>query len=134
MAEGLSDRGIAERLTVSLHTVYTHAQHVFAKLDLPATSSTIAASGRSSPTSRLAKGDGRSARSFTGHHEAGTPSALFGSQKARPGRRAVLQQSGRLQGLAGWAGPCFVRIHHRMGGVFAGVRATLENHPRLSST
>jgi DNA-binding NarL/FixJ family response regulator len=39
MAEGLSDRGIAERLTVSLQTVYTHVQHVFAKLDLPATSS-----------------------------------------------------------------------------------------------
>ncbi len=39
MAEGLSDRGIAERLTVSLQTVYTHVQHVFAKLDLPTTSS-----------------------------------------------------------------------------------------------
>ena len=39
MAEGLSDRGIAERLTVSLQTVYTHVQHVFAKLELPATSS-----------------------------------------------------------------------------------------------
>jgi DNA-binding NarL/FixJ family response regulator len=39
MAEGLSDRGIAERLTVSVQTVYTHVQHVFAKLDLPATSS-----------------------------------------------------------------------------------------------
>ena len=39
MAEGLSDRGIAEHLTVSLQTVYTHVQHVFAKLDLPATSS-----------------------------------------------------------------------------------------------
>jgi DNA-binding NarL/FixJ family response regulator len=39
MAEGLSDRGIAERLTVSLQTVYTHVQHVFTKLDLPATSS-----------------------------------------------------------------------------------------------
>ena len=39
MAEGLSDRGIAERLTVSLQTVYTHIQHVFAKLELPATSS-----------------------------------------------------------------------------------------------
>ncbi|MGW9182510.1 response regulator [Agromyces sp. NPDC055661] len=39
MAEGLSDRGIAERLTVSLATVYTHVQHVFTKLDLPATSS-----------------------------------------------------------------------------------------------
>ena len=39
MAEGLSDRGIADRLTVSLQTVYTHVQHVFTKLDLPATSS-----------------------------------------------------------------------------------------------
>jgi DNA-binding NarL/FixJ family response regulator len=39
MAEGLSDRGIAERLTVGLQTVYTHVQHVFAKLELPATSS-----------------------------------------------------------------------------------------------
>lgn len=39
MAEGLSDRGIAERLTVSLQTVYSHVQHVFTKLDLPATSS-----------------------------------------------------------------------------------------------
>lgn len=39
MAEGLSDRGIAERLTISLQTVYTHVQHVFTKLDLPATSS-----------------------------------------------------------------------------------------------
>jgi DNA-binding NarL/FixJ family response regulator len=39
MAEGLSDRGIAERLTVSLHTVYTPVQHVFTKLELPATSS-----------------------------------------------------------------------------------------------
>lgn len=39
MAEGLSERGIADRLTVSPQTVYTHVQHVFAKLDLPATSS-----------------------------------------------------------------------------------------------
>ena len=39
MAEGLSDRGIAQRLTLSLQTVYTHVQHVFAKLDLPASSS-----------------------------------------------------------------------------------------------
>ncbi len=39
MAEGLSDRGIAERLGVSLHTVYTHVQHVFTKLQLPSTSS-----------------------------------------------------------------------------------------------
>jgi len=38
MAEGLSDRGIAERLTISVQTVYTHVQHVFTKLDLPATS------------------------------------------------------------------------------------------------
>lgn len=39
MAEGLSDRGIADRLTVSVQTVFTHVQHVFAKLELPATSS-----------------------------------------------------------------------------------------------
>lgn len=39
MAEGLSDRGIAQALTVGLSTVYTHVQHVFAKLDLPATPS-----------------------------------------------------------------------------------------------
>lgn len=35
MAEGLSDRGIADRLTVSIHTVATHVQHIFSKLDLP---------------------------------------------------------------------------------------------------
>jgi len=35
MAEGLSDRGIAARLVVSLNTVGTHIQHVFAKLGLP---------------------------------------------------------------------------------------------------
>jgi len=39
MAEGLSDRGIADRLTVELTTVFTHVQHIFTKLDLPATSS-----------------------------------------------------------------------------------------------
>jgi DNA-binding NarL/FixJ family response regulator len=39
MAEGLTDRGIAERLFVSNQTVYTHVQHVFTKLDLPATPS-----------------------------------------------------------------------------------------------
>ena len=37
MAEGLSDRGIAERLHVSPHTVNTHVQHIFTKLDLPGT-------------------------------------------------------------------------------------------------
>ncbi|WP_432496068.1 LuxR C-terminal-related transcriptional regulator [Kineococcus gypseus] len=36
MAQGLSDRGIAERLRVSLNTVGTHVQHVFAKLAIPA--------------------------------------------------------------------------------------------------
>lgn len=35
IAEGLSDRGIADRLVVSLNTVGTHVRHVFAKLDLP---------------------------------------------------------------------------------------------------
>jgi DNA-binding NarL/FixJ family response regulator len=39
MAEGLSDKGIAEALTVGVSTVYTHVQHVFTKLDLPASSS-----------------------------------------------------------------------------------------------
>jgi DNA-binding NarL/FixJ family response regulator len=37
IAEGLSDRGIAERLVVSLNTVGTHVQHIFAKLGLPDT-------------------------------------------------------------------------------------------------
>jgi DNA-binding NarL/FixJ family response regulator len=37
MAEGLTDRGIAERLYLSLNTVETHIRHVIAKLDLPAT-------------------------------------------------------------------------------------------------
>jgi DNA-binding NarL/FixJ family response regulator len=35
MAEGLTDRGIAERLWVSQKTVETHVVHVFRKLDLP---------------------------------------------------------------------------------------------------
>ena len=35
MAEGLSDKGIAERLFVSLNTVGTHVRHIFQKLDLP---------------------------------------------------------------------------------------------------
>ncbi|GIH94242.1 response regulator transcription factor [Planobispora siamensis] len=35
MAEGLSDRGIAERLYVSANTVGTHIRHVFHKLGLP---------------------------------------------------------------------------------------------------
>lgn len=35
MAEGLSDKGIADRLTVSIHTVTTHVQHIFGKLGLP---------------------------------------------------------------------------------------------------
>jgi DNA-binding NarL/FixJ family response regulator len=34
MAEGRSDRGIAERLFVSLNTVGTHIQHILAKLEL----------------------------------------------------------------------------------------------------
>ncbi|MEU7524245.1 response regulator transcription factor [Saccharothrix sp. NPDC042600] len=37
MAEGLSDKGIAERLFVSLNTVGTHVRHIFSKLDLPRT-------------------------------------------------------------------------------------------------
>jgi DNA-binding NarL/FixJ family response regulator len=35
MAEGLSDKGIAERMWISTHTVGTHIQHIFRKLDLP---------------------------------------------------------------------------------------------------
>ncbi|OLF12613.1 LuxR C-terminal-related transcriptional regulator [Actinophytocola xanthii] len=35
MAEGLTDRGIAERLFVSLNTVGTHVQRVLRKLDIP---------------------------------------------------------------------------------------------------
>jgi DNA-binding NarL/FixJ family response regulator len=35
MAEGLSDRGIADQLFVSLNTVGTHIQHIFHKLELP---------------------------------------------------------------------------------------------------
>ncbi len=35
MAEGLSDKGIAQRLFISLNTVGTHAQRIFRKLDLP---------------------------------------------------------------------------------------------------
>ena len=37
MAQGLSDRGIARRLVISLNTVGTHIQRIFTKLDLPAT-------------------------------------------------------------------------------------------------
>jgi DNA-binding NarL/FixJ family response regulator len=35
LAEGLSDKGIAQRLVVTLKTVETHVRHVFLKLDLP---------------------------------------------------------------------------------------------------
>jgi DNA-binding NarL/FixJ family response regulator len=38
MAEGLTDRGIGERLFVAPKTVETHIRHIFAKLDLPETS------------------------------------------------------------------------------------------------
>jgi DNA-binding NarL/FixJ family response regulator len=37
MAEGLTDRGIAERLYVTPKTVETHIRHIFAKLRLPET-------------------------------------------------------------------------------------------------
>ncbi|MBG0561288.1 response regulator transcription factor [Actinoplanes aureus] len=37
MAEGLSDKGIAERMWVSTNTVGTHVQHIFQKLELPGT-------------------------------------------------------------------------------------------------
>ena len=36
MAEGLTDRGIAERLWVTPKTVETHVRHIMRKLDLPA--------------------------------------------------------------------------------------------------
>jgi len=35
MAYGLSDKGIAARLYVSLNTVGTHVQHIFQKLSVP---------------------------------------------------------------------------------------------------
>ena len=35
MAEGLTDRGIAERLWVTPKTVETHVRHILRKLDLP---------------------------------------------------------------------------------------------------
>lgn len=35
IAQGLSDRGIGERLFVTTKTVETHVRHIFAKLDLP---------------------------------------------------------------------------------------------------
>ncbi|MFD0578349.1 response regulator transcription factor [Dactylosporangium darangshiense] len=34
MAEGLTDRGIAERLTLSPRTVGTHVQHIFDRLGI----------------------------------------------------------------------------------------------------
>jgi DNA-binding NarL/FixJ family response regulator len=37
MAEGLTDRGIGERLFVAPKTVETHIRHIFAKLGLPET-------------------------------------------------------------------------------------------------
>jgi DNA-binding NarL/FixJ family response regulator len=37
MAEGLTDRGIAERLYVTPKTVETHIRHIFGKLEIPAT-------------------------------------------------------------------------------------------------
>jgi DNA-binding NarL/FixJ family response regulator len=37
MAEGLTDRGIAERLYLTPNTVETHIRHIIAKLHLPAT-------------------------------------------------------------------------------------------------
>ena len=39
MAEGLTDRGIAERLWLTPKTVETHVRHILAKLDLPVGSS-----------------------------------------------------------------------------------------------
>jgi len=39
LVEGLTDRGIAERLFVTPNTVETHIRHIISKLGLPATSS-----------------------------------------------------------------------------------------------
>ncbi|MBV8529527.1 MAG: response regulator transcription factor [Candidatus Dormibacteraeota bacterium] len=39
MAEGLTDRGICERLSLSPKTAATHVQHIFAKLELPSDAS-----------------------------------------------------------------------------------------------
>ena len=36
VAEGLTDRGIAERLWLTPKTVETHVRHILRKLDLPA--------------------------------------------------------------------------------------------------
>ena len=36
MAEGLTDRGIADRLWLTPNTVETHVRHILRKLDLPA--------------------------------------------------------------------------------------------------
>jgi DNA-binding NarL/FixJ family response regulator len=36
MAEGLADRGIADRLWLTPNTVETHVRHILRKLDLPA--------------------------------------------------------------------------------------------------
>ena len=36
MAEGLTDRGIADRLWLTPNTVETHIRHILRKLDLPA--------------------------------------------------------------------------------------------------
>ena len=36
MAEGLTDKGIAERLWLTPKTVETHIRHILRKLDLPA--------------------------------------------------------------------------------------------------
>ena len=37
MAEGLTDRGISERLFVTPKTTETHIRHIFSKLGIPAT-------------------------------------------------------------------------------------------------
>jgi DNA-binding NarL/FixJ family response regulator len=37
MADGLTDRGIAQRLYVTPNTVETHVRHIIRKLGLPAT-------------------------------------------------------------------------------------------------
>jgi len=46
VAEGLSDRAIAERLVVSPHTVHRHVANIRAKLDQPSRAAAAAQAAR----------------------------------------------------------------------------------------